>query len=85
MPKINEAAAQKRKTFLYHKRVDGHVIRHLKICKFQYESLKCWKESESSFNHKKVISTAINTISFMIKATYSISVERRDGLKPVLN
>ena len=49
------------------------------------ESLKCQKESESSFDHKKVVSTAIDAIAFMAKATHSLSAERRDRLKPALN
>ena len=46
------------------------------------ENLKCQKES--SFNHKKVVSTAIDVISFMAKVN-SFSAERRDRLKPALN
>ena len=38
-----------------------------------------------SFDHKKVVSTAIDAISFMAKATHSLSAERRDRLKPALN
>ena len=49
------------------------------------ESLKCQREPESSFEHKKVVSTTIDAISFMVKATHSLSVERRDRLKPALN
>ena len=48
-------------------------------------SLKCQKESESSFDHKKVVSTAIDAICLMAKATHSLSVEKRDRLKPALN
>ena len=49
------------------------------------ESLKHQKESESLFDHKKVVSIAIGAISFMTKATHSLSAERRDRLKPALN
>ena len=34
---------------------------------------------------KKVVSTAVDAISFMAKATHSLSVEMTDRLKPVLN
>ena len=49
------------------------------------ESLKYQKKSEPSFNLKRVVSTAIETIFFMEKATHFFSVERRDFLKPALN
>ena len=49
------------------------------------ERLKCQKKSESSFDHKKVVSTAIDAICFMAKATHSLSAETRDRLKPALN
>ena len=45
----------------------------------------CQKESESSFEPKKMESIAIDTIFFMAKATNSISAERRDRLKPAMN
>ena len=48
-------------------------------------SLKCQKESESLFYHKKVVRTAIDAISFMAKSTHSLSAEKRDRLKPALN
>ena len=49
------------------------------------ERLKCQKKSESSFDHKKVVSTAIDAIYFMAKATHSLSAETGDRLKPALN
>ena len=55
------------------------------ILQIANETLKCQKESESSFDHKKVASTAIDAISFMAKATHSLSAESRDRLKPALN
>lgn len=87
--KCNAAVAKNRKILPHHKRVDRKLLNiHFAtsaILQIRNESLKCQKESESSFNHKKVISTAINTISFMEKAIYSISAERRVRLKPALN
>ena len=47
------------------------------------KSLKC--QNESSFNHKKVVSTTIGAISFMAKATHSFSAEWRDRSKSALN
>ena len=55
------------------------------ILQIEDESLKWQKGSESSFDHKKVVSTAIDAISFMANATHSFSAERRDRLKPSLN
>ena len=49
------------------------------------ESLKCQKEYESAFYHKKVVSIAIDAISLMTKATHSLSAESKDRLKPALN
>ena len=49
------------------------------------ESLKCQKESESSCDHKKVVKTAKDAISFIAKATYSLSAEMRNRSKPALN
>ena len=93
VPKLNEAVAQNRKILPYHKRVDRRLSDIQKsislatsaILQIANETLKCQKESESSFDHKKVVSTAIDAISFMAKATHSLSVERRDRLKPALN
>ena len=91
--KRNEAAFQDRKILPYHKRVDRRLsdIQKAKslatsaILQIANESLKCQGESVSSFDHKKVISTAIDAISFMEKNTHSLSAERRDHLKPALN
>ena len=93
VPKLNEAVAQNRKILPYHKRVDRRLSDIQKsislatsaILQIANETLKCQKESESSFDHKKVVSTAIDAISFMAKATHSLSAERRDRLKPALN
>ena len=57
----------------------------LAILQIANESLKCQIESESSFDHKKVVSTAIDAIFFMAEATNSLSAKRRDRLKPALN
>ena len=88
-----EAAAQNQKFLPYHKRVDRRLSDIQKsvslatsaILQIANWSLKCQKESESSFDHKKVVSTAIDTISLMAKATHSLSVEKRDRLKTALN
>ena len=93
VPKLNEAVAQNRKILPYHKRVDRRLSDIQKsislatsaILQIANETLKCQKESESSFDHKNVVSTAIDAISFMAKATHSLSVERTDRLKPALN
>ena len=93
VPKLNEAVAQNRKILPYHKRVDRRLSDIQKsislatsaILQIANKTLKCQKESESSFDHKKVVSTAIDAISFMAKATHSLSAERRDRLKPALN
>ena len=93
VPKLNEAVAQNRKILPYHKRVDRGLSDIQKsislatsaIFQIANETLKCQKESESSFDHKKVVSTATDAISFMTKATHSLSAERRDCLKPALN
>ena len=93
VPKLNETVAQNRKILPYYKRVDRRVSNIQKsislatsaILQISNEDLKCQKESEFSFDHKKVVSTAIDAISFMAKATHSLSTERRDRLKPVLN
>ena len=93
VPKRNEAVAQNRKTPPYHKRVDRRLSDIQKsislatsaILQIANETLKCQKESESSFNHKKVVITATDIISFMAKATHSLSAKRRDRLKPALN
>ena len=49
------------------------------------EKLKGQKESESPFDAKKVVSSAIDVISFMAKPTHSLFTERRDRLKTALN
>ena len=93
VPKLNEAVAQNRKILPYHKRVDRRLSDIQKsislatsaILQIANETLKCQKESESSFDHKKVVSTAIDAISFMAKATHSLFAERRDHLKLALN
>ena len=93
MLKLNEAVAQNRKILPYHKRVDRRLSDIQEsisfpisaILKIADESLKCQKEYESSFDHKKVVSTAIDWIPFMTTVTYSVSVERRDRFKPALN
>ena len=93
VPKLNEAVAQNRKIIPYHKRVDRRLSDIQKsisltasaILQIANESLKCLRESESSFDHKKVVSTAIDAISFMAKATHSLSTESKDHLKPALN
>ena len=53
--------------------------------KIENESLKYQEEFESSFDHTKVVSTAIDVISFIAKAAHFLSAERIDGLKPSLN
>ena len=93
VPKLNETVAQNWKILPYHKRVDRRVSNIQKsislatsaILQISNEDLKCQKESEFSFDHKKVVSTAIDVILFMAKATHSLSTERRDRLKPALN
>ena len=93
VPNLNEAVAQNQKILPYHKRVDRRLSDIQKsislatsaILQIANETLKCQKESESSFDHKKVVSTAIDAISFMAKATHSLFAERRDHLKPALN
>ena len=93
VPKLNEAVAQNRKILPYHKRVDRRLSDIQKsislatsaILQIANETLKCQKESESSLDHKKVVSTTIDAISFMAKATHSLSAERRDRLKPAQN
>ena len=93
VPKLNEAVAQNRKILPYHKRVDRRLsdiqksisLVTLAILQIANESLKCQIESESSFDHKKVVSTAIDAIFFMAEATNSLSAKRRDRLKPALN
>ena len=93
VPKLDEAVAQNRKILPYHKRVDRRLSDIQKsiglatsaILQIANESLKCEKEFESSFDHKKVVSTAINAISSMAKATHSLSAEKRDRLKLALN
>ena len=57
----------------------------LVILQITNESLKSQKESKSSFEHKKVVSTVIDAISVMEKATHSLSAKRRDHLKIALN
>ena len=91
--KLNEAVVQNQKILPYQKRVDRRLSDIQKSISFaisadlkiEDQSLKCQKEYESSFDHKKVVSTAIDVISFMAKTTHSISAERRDRLKPDLN
>ena len=93
VPKRNEAVAQNRKILPYHKRVDRRLSDIQKsisfatsaILQIANETLKCQNESESSLDHKKVVSTAIYGISFMSKATHSLSAGRRDRLKLALN
>ena len=93
VPKLNEVVAQNGKILPYHKRVDKNLsdihksisLATLAILEITDKSLKCQKESESSFDHKKVVSTAIDAVSFMAKATHSLSAERGDRLKPALN
>ena len=93
VPKLNEAVGQNRKILLYHKRVDRRLsyiqksisVANSAILQIADESLKWQKESEPSIDHKKVVSTAIDAISFTAKATHSFSAERRDRLKPSLN
>ena len=93
VPKLNAAVVRNRKILPYHKRVDRRLSDIQKsislaasaILQIANESLKCQKESESSFDHKKEVSTAIDAISFMAKATHSLSAERRDPLKSALN
>ena len=53
--------------------------------KIENESLKYQEEFESSFDHTKVVSTAIDVISFIAKAAHFLSAERIDRLKPSLN
>ena len=90
-PKLNETVAQNRKIFPYHKKGWQKVIRHPKVYKFgnfsNFANCKWdFKMPEIiSFDHKKVVSTAIDAISFMAKATHSLSAERRDRLKPAQN
>ena len=94
VPKLNEAVSQNRKILPYHKRADKRLadiqksisLATSEILQIANESLKSQKDSESAtFDHKKVVSTAIDAISFMAKASHSISMERRDRLKPALN
>ena len=93
VPKLNEAVAQNRKILPYHKRVDRRLSDIQKsislatsaILLIANKTLKYQKESESSFDHKKVVSTAIDAISFMAKATHSLFAKRRDHLKLTLN
>ena len=62
-----------------HKRVDRRLSDIQKILSFAtslileivHKSFKCQKESESSFDHKKVGSTATDAIFFIAKATQS--------------
>ena len=49
------------------------------------DSLKWKKESESSFDHKKVVSTDIDGTTFIANAIHSLSAERKDRLKLTLN
>ena len=93
VPKPNEVVSKNRKILPYHKSVDRRLSDIQKsislatsaIFQIANETLKSQKESESSFDHKKVVSTAIDAISFMTKSTHSLSAERRDRLKPALN
>ena len=93
VPKPNELVSKNRKILPYHKSVDRRLSDIQKsislatsaIFQIANETLKSQKESESSFDHKKVVSTAIDAISFMTKSTHSLSAERRDRLKPALN
>ena len=55
------------------------------ISQIENESFKFQKQSESSFDHKRVVSTAIDPISFIAKATHSLSAEKREILKAALN
>lgn len=78
--KLNEVVAQNQKVLLYHKMVDRRLSGIKKSISFLLsailqtanESLKCKKESESSFDHKKVVSNAIDAFSFYGKG-YSFS------------
>ena len=92
VPKLNETVAQNRKILPYHKRLDrlSDIQKSISfatsaIMHITNEKLKCQKESESPFEVKKVVSTAIDAISFMAKATHSLFTKRKDRLKTVLN
>ena len=82
-----------KKNLLYCKRVDRRLsdigksvsLATSAILQIENERLKFQKESESSFDHKRVVSTAIDPISFVAKATHSFSAEKREILKPALN
>ena len=68
VPKLNETVAQNWKILPYHKRVDRRLsdiqnsisLATSAILQIANETLKCQKESESSFDHKKVVRTAID-------------------------
>ena len=93
VPKFSEAVIQKRKMLPCHKMVDRRLSDIQKATSLATsatlqivnERLKCQKKSESSFDHKKEVSTAIDAIYFMVKATHSLSAETKDRLKPALN
>ena len=65
-------------------KLDEAVYKNRKILPY-HKRVISQKESDSSFNPKKVVSTAIDAISFIAKAAHSISAERRDRLKPAPN
>ena len=92
VPKLDVAVVQNPKILPHHKRFHrlSDIQKSIRfatsaILQIANVGLKCLKESESLFDHKEVVSTTINAISFMVQTTHSIYSKRRDCLKPALN
>ena len=75
VPKFSEAVIQTRKILPCQKRVDRRLsdiqksisLANSAISHIANERLKCQKKSEFLFDHKKVVSTAIDAIYFIAK------------------